>query len=65
MTEPEGLDQLTPRERDVYEVWRKHPDWSNAQIGFEVKFPAPHVVRRYKGNIRRKLGIPEGADPPG
>jgi hypothetical protein len=65
MAEPEGLDQLTPRERDVHEVWKKHPDWSNAQIGMEVRFPAPYVVRRYKANIRRKLGWePEDPDPP-
>jgi DNA-binding NarL/FixJ family response regulator len=52
----ERLERLTPRERDVYEVWKEHPDWSNAQIGYEVKFPAPHVVRRYKQNIREKVG---------
>jgi DNA-binding CsgD family transcriptional regulator len=56
MADPERLDLLTPRERDVYEVWKEHPDWSNAQIGYEVKFPAPHVVRRYKQNIREKVG---------
>jgi hypothetical protein len=36
----------------------EHPDWSNAQIGYEVKFPAPHIVRRYKENIRRSLAFP-------
>jgi DNA-binding CsgD family transcriptional regulator len=56
MTDDERLSQLTPRERDVYKVWKAHPDWSNAQIGNAVKFPAPHIVRRYKENIRRKLG---------
>jgi hypothetical protein len=60
----ERLDRLTPRERDVYEVWRQHPDWSNSQIGWEVKFPAPYIVRRYKENIRRKLGLPDDATPP-
>jgi DNA-binding CsgD family transcriptional regulator len=62
MAEPEGLDQLTPRERDVYEVWREHPDWTNAQIGRAVYMPAPHVIRRYKQNIREKVGI-MGEDP--
>jgi DNA-binding NarL/FixJ family response regulator len=53
------LHLLTPRERDVYEVWRKHPDWSNAQIGRVVYMPAPHVIRRYKENIKTKLaGLP-------
>ena len=33
MEDEEHLNRLTPRERDVYEVWREHPDWSNAQIG--------------------------------
>jgi hypothetical protein len=33
MEDEERLNRLTPRERDVYEVWREHPDWSNAQIG--------------------------------
>jgi DNA-binding NarL/FixJ family response regulator len=55
MADPERLDRLTPRERDVYEVWTKHPDWSNAQTGREVLLPA-HVVRRYKQNIREKVG---------
>jgi hypothetical protein len=63
MTDQERLDRLTPRERDVLRVWQEHPDWSNAQIGLAVMFPAAHIVRRYKDNIRRKLGIPEGADP--
>lgn len=63
MAEPEGLDQLTPRERDVYEVWREHPDWSNAQIGREVFMPAPYVIRRYKENIRRKLADPDPLPP--
>ena len=57
---PERLDQLTPRERDVYEVWRAHPDWSNAEIGMAARFPAPHVVRRYKATISRKLGPAAG-----
>jgi hypothetical protein len=48
---------LTPRKRDVYEVWPEHPDWSNALIGRTVYLP-PHVVRRYRENIRRKLGLP-------
>jgi hypothetical protein len=52
----ERLNRLTPRERDVYEVWRKHPDWSNAQIGYAVMYLPPHVIRRYKQNIREKLG---------
>ena len=56
----ELLDRLTPRERDVYRVWREHPDWSKAQIGRAVYLP-PHVVRRYLQNIREKLGLP---DPP-
>lgn len=59
MADPERLSRLTPRERDVYEVWRKHPDWTNAQIGREVFMPAPHVIRRYKENIRRKLEAPD------
>jgi FixJ family two-component response regulator len=55
----EHLHLLTPRERDVWEVWRKHPDWSNAQIGRAVYMPAPHVIRRYKENIKTKLaGLP-------
>jgi hypothetical protein len=33
MEDEERLNRLTPRERDVYEVWREHSDWSNAQIG--------------------------------
>ena len=57
----ERLKLLTPRERDVYEVWRKHPDWSHAQIGYAIYMPAPYVIRRYKSNIRRKLG----SEPPG
>jgi DNA-binding CsgD family transcriptional regulator len=57
MEDQDRLNQLTPRERDVYEVWREHPDWSNAQTGRTVYLP-PHVVRRYKENIRRKLGLP-------
>jgi hypothetical protein len=61
MEDEERLDRLTPRERDVYEVWRRHPDWTNAQIGRAVYMPAPHVIRRYKDNIRRKLEI-EGPD---
>ena len=61
MTDPR-LDRLTRRERDVYEVWRRHPDWSNAQIGYEVMYLPPHVVRRYKQNIREKVGI-VGEDP--
>jgi hypothetical protein len=56
MEGPERLDRLTRRERDVYEVWKKHPDWSNAQIGMAVYMPAPHVIRRYKQNIREKVG---------
>ena len=59
MTDP--LDRLTPRERDVYEAWREHPDWSNAQLG-RAAFLPPHVVRRYKQNIREKVGI-VGEDP--
>jgi DNA-binding NarL/FixJ family response regulator len=40
-------------------VWRTHPDWSNAQIGRAVYMPAPHVIRRYKENIKTKLaGLP-------
>ena len=46
MEDEERLNRLTPRERDVYEVWREHPDWSNAQIGRAVYMPAPHVIRR-------------------
>jgi DNA-binding CsgD family transcriptional regulator len=60
MGDPERLNRLTPRERDVYEVSRNHPDWSKAQIGREVYLP-PHVVRRYLQNIREKVGEP---DPP-
>jgi len=58
--DPERLNRLTPRERDVYHVSRNHPNWSNAQIGREVLLP-PHVVRRYLQNIQRKLEEP---DPP-
>jgi FixJ family two-component response regulator len=59
MEDEERLNRLTPRERDVYEVWREHPDWSNAQIGRAVYMPAPHVIRRYKENIKTKLaGLP-------
>ena len=56
--EEERLSRLTPRERDVYEVWKKHPNWDDVRIGYEVKFPAAHIVRRYKENIKRKLGEP-------
>ena len=56
MADPERLDRLTPRERDVYKVWKKHPDWSNAQIAFAVMYLPPHVIRRYKQNIREKVG---------
>ena len=63
MADPERLDRLTPRERDVYEVWKRHPDWSNAQIGYAVLFPAAHVVRRYKENIKRKLEDPDPTSP--
>lgn len=52
------LSRLTPRERDVYEVWQRHPDWSNAQIGYAVMYLPAHVVRRYKQNIERKLAEP-------
>jgi DNA-binding NarL/FixJ family response regulator len=62
MTDEERLSRLTPRERDVYEVWREHPDWSNAQIGRAVYMPAAHIIRRYKQNIREKVGI-VGEDP--
>jgi hypothetical protein len=59
MEDEERLNRLTPRERDVYEVWREHPDWSNAQIGRAVYMPAPHVIRRYKESIKTKLaGLP-------
>jgi len=59
MEDEERLNRLIPRERDVYEVWREHPDWSNAQIGRAVYMPAPHVIRRYKENIKTKLaGLP-------
>ena len=63
MEDQEHLSQLTPRERDVYEVWREHPDWSNGQIGLAVMFPAAHIVRRYKENIRRKLEDPDFPHP--
>lgn len=59
----ERLNRLTPRERDVYEVWKQHPDWSNGQIGRAVLFPAAHIVRRYKENIRRKLEAPDWPPP--
>jgi DNA-binding CsgD family transcriptional regulator len=49
------LHLLTPRERDLWLIWKNHPDWSNGQLGLAVMFPAPHIVRRYKENIRRKL----------
>jgi len=65
VADPERLDRLTPRERDVYEVWRRHPDWSNAQIGYAVYMPAAHVIRRYKENIRRKLEEPDPTSPAG
>jgi DNA-binding CsgD family transcriptional regulator len=55
MEDEQRLNRLTPRERDVYEVSQRHPDWSKAQIGREVYLP-PHVVRRYLQNIREKLG---------
>jgi hypothetical protein len=61
MEDEERLNRLTPRERDVYEVWKRHPDWTNAQIGLAAYMPAPYVIRRYKDNIRRKLEI-EGPD---
>lgn len=35
MEDQERLNRLTPRERDVSEVLRKHPDWSNAQTRWE------------------------------
>jgi DNA-binding CsgD family transcriptional regulator len=55
-------EALTPRERDVFELWQRHPDWSNGQLGRTVYLP-PHVVRRYKGNIRAKLGLGEDWTP--
>jgi hypothetical protein len=58
VADPERLDRLTPRERDVYKVWKQHPDWSNVQVGREVLLP-PHVVRRYKENIKRQLEDPD------
>jgi DNA-binding CsgD family transcriptional regulator len=59
----EPLDQLTPRERDVYKVWKEHPDWNTRQIS-EAVFLQLHMVRRYRENIRRKLGDPgEHTDP--
>jgi DNA-binding NarL/FixJ family response regulator len=58
MDDQERLNRLTPRERDVYEVWREYPDWSNSQIGRTVYLPM-HVIRRYKENIRRKLEDPD------
>jgi DNA-binding NarL/FixJ family response regulator len=58
----ERLNRLTPRERDVYEVWKQHPDWSNGQIGYAVMYLPAHVVRRYKQNIREEVGI-VGEDP--
>ncbi len=58
MEDQERLNRLTPRERDVYHVSRNHPDWSKAQIAFEVMLP-PHVVRRYLQNIQRKLEDPD------
>jgi hypothetical protein len=54
MNDPGRLDRLTPRERDVYDASRRHPDWSKAQIGRAVYLP-PHVVRRYLRNIEEKL----------
>jgi hypothetical protein len=42
----ERLNLHTPREGDVYEVWREHPDWSHAQVGYAVYMPAPYVIRR-------------------
>jgi DNA-binding NarL/FixJ family response regulator len=58
MEAQEHLHLLTPRERDVYDVWRKHPDWSKAQVSRAVYLP-PHVVRRYLENIKTKLaGLP-------
>jgi DNA-binding NarL/FixJ family response regulator len=58
MEAQEHLHLLTPRQRDVYDVWRQHPDWSKAQIGRAVYLP-PHVVRRYLENIKTKLaGLP-------
>lgn len=59
----ERLSRLTPRERDVYEVWKKHPDWDDIRIGYEVKFPAAHIVRRYKRNIKWKLADVAAYDP--
>lgn len=58
MEAQEQLHLLTPRERDVYDVLRTHPDWSKAQISRAVYLP-PHVVRRYLENIKTKLaGLP-------
>jgi hypothetical protein len=54
MADPEQLNLLTPRERDVYEVSRSHRDWDRAQIAYEVTLPV-HVVRRYLETIERKL----------
>jgi DNA-binding CsgD family transcriptional regulator len=64
MNDQKRLNWLTPRERDVYEMWREHPDWTNGQIGRAVLFPAGHIVLRYKSNIRRKLGL-QPDDQPG
>jgi DNA-binding CsgD family transcriptional regulator len=62
LEDQERLNRLTPRERDVYHVSRSHPDWSKAQIAYEVMLP-PHVVRRYLQNIERKLGGPDPTSP--
>jgi hypothetical protein len=63
VADPGRLDRLTPRERDVYEVSRRHPDWSKAQIGYAVMYLPPHVVRRYLQNIERKLAEPDPTSP--
>ncbi len=47
----------------MYEVWKKHPDWDDIRIGYEVKFPAAHIVRRYKRNIKWKLADVAAYDP--
>jgi hypothetical protein len=58
----ERLNRLTPRERDVYEVLRRHPDWRVSKIGCELAL-TPNAVRGFVWNIRRKLEAPDWPHP--
>jgi hypothetical protein len=52
-TNQERLDRLTPRDRRIWELHQA--GWPKAQIGYEVKFPAPHLIRTRLQRIRAML----------